>query len=536
MHGCYNLLAPMEQIETANSANRQIARAAGTVMAAFVLSNVVGLVRQILVSQAFGTGDAYDAFVAASRYPDLIFYLIAGGALASSFIPVFTGFLEENNRTSAWKLSSAIINLVVLVLAVVSLLSALFPLQVVQHILAPDFSPAKQELTASLLRILLIAPTVFGLSGVVMGALNAHQHFLLPALASTMLWLGYIIGLLLLVPSMGIFGLAWGAVLGAFLHIGIQIPQFVRLPEWHFSFTLGLDSPALREVLLLMGPRLLGVGVVQLNLLITTIIASGQPEGSVSSLSYAWMIMTVPEVVIAQAIAIAALPTFSAQVARGELDQMRHSLSSTLRGLLLLSLPATLGLILLRRPIIALMFQHGKFNAHSTDMVTWALLWYTAGLVGHCVVEVLSRAFYALHDTKTPVFVGTAAMTLNLLLSFAFSALFARVGWMPHGGLALAISFSTALEMVALFVLMRRRLKGLNGLHLLRGLMQAIMATLGMSAVIWLWSIMPGPAWFVALGGVAVGALVYLAVIWALKVPELDMLIAGVSGRIRNAS
>lgn len=526
----------MEGIETATTANRQIARAAGTVMAAFVLSNVVGLVRQILVSRAFGTGDAYDAFVAASRYPDLIFYLIAGGALASSFIPVFTGFLETNNRAAAWKLTSAIINLVVFVLALVSIISALFPLQVVQHILAPDFPVAKQELTAALLRILLIAPTVFGVSGVVMGALNAHQRFLMPALASTMLWLGYIVGLLFFVPFMGIFGLAWGAVLGAFLHIAIQLPQFMRLPEWHFSFTLGLNSPALREVLLLMGPRLLGVGVVQLNFLISTIIASGQPEGSVSSLSYAWMIMTVPEVVIAQAIAIAALPTFSAQVARGEVDQMRHSLASTLRGVLLLSLPATLGLILLRRPIIALVFQHGQFNVRSTEMVTWALLWYTAGLVGHCVVELLSRAFYALHDTKTPVLVGTAAMTLNLALSFGFSALFARMGWMPHGGLALAISFSTALEMIALLVLMRRRLKGLNGTHLWRGVAQAAVATLGMSAVLWLWLLQTGPAWLVALGGVGLGALVYLGAVWALKVPELGMLIAGLTRRFRPAS
>ncbi len=192
----------MTEVQTVSTANRQIARAAGTVMFAFVLSNLVGLVRQILISRAFGTGDAYDAFVAASRYPDLIFNLIAGGALASSFIPVFTEFLEREDRISSWKLASAVANLVVLVLTAVSALSAIFSIQVVQYILAPDFNPAKQELTASLLRILLIAPTVFGVSGIVMGALNAHQKFLLPALASTMLWVGYIIGLIFLVPSM----------------------------------------------------------------------------------------------------------------------------------------------------------------------------------------------------------------------------------------------------------------------------------------------------------------------------------------------
>jgi len=527
----------MEESNKTNSANRQIARAAGTVMVAFVLSNVVGLVRQILISHAFGTSNAYDAFVAASRYPDLIFSLIAGGALASSFIPVFTGFLEKGDRTSAWKLASAVINLVIVVLTAISIVSAVFSLQVIQHILAPDFNPQKQQLAASLLRILLIVPTVFGVSGIVMGALNAHQKFLLPALASAMLWVGYIIGLILLVPSMGIFGLAWGAVLGAFLHIGIQLPQLFRLPEWRFDFSLGLDNAAVREVLLLMGPRLLGVAVVQINFVVNTIIASGQPVGSVSSLTYAFQIMTMPEVAIAQAIAVAALPTFSAQVARGELGEMRHSLASTLRGVLLLSLPATLGLILLRYPVITLLYQRGQFDAHSTDMVAWALLWYTVGLVGHSVVEILSRAFYALHDTRTPVIVGTIAMSLNVVFSFAFSALFSSLGWMPHGGLALALSVSTALEMSALFVLMRRRLKGLDTLTIGRGLLQSALATIVMSAIILGWLNLGSSysIWIVAPVGILAGGMVYALVMWVLRVPELSELIHAIERRLRPA-
>lgn len=524
----------MNETITRNSANRQIARAAGTVMIAFILSNVVGLVRQILISHAFGTGDAYDAFVAASRYPDLIFSLIAGGALASSFIPVFTGFLEKEDHDSAWKLASAVINLVILVLTAISILSAIFSTQVIQHVLAPDFNPEKQQLAASLLRILLIAPTIFGVSGIVMGALNAHQKFLLPALASTMLWVGYIFGLIFFVPSMGIFGLAWGAVLGAFLHIGIQLPQLLRLPKWNFRFSLGLDNAAVREVLLLMGPRLLGVAVVQINFLINTIIASGQPVGSVSSLTYAWAIMTMPEVAIAQAIAIAALPTFSAQVARGELGEMRHSLASTLRGILLLSLPATFGLILLRYPVIELLFQRGQFDAHSTDMVAWALLWYTAGLVGHSVVEILSRAFYALHDTRTPVIVGTIAMSLNILFSFAFSAVFASLGWMPHGGLALANSFATALEMSALFILMRRRLKGLDDQNIGRGLFQAGFATLMMSLALWAWLHFASgySVWILAPIGIMAGGIIYAAIMFILRVPELGELVNTIRRRL----
>ena len=513
----------MNETITNNSANRQIARAAGTVMFAFILSNVVGLVRQILISQRFRYGRRVRCIRSSFTLPGFDFQSDRGGALASSFIPVFTGFLEKEDRASAWKLASAVMNLVILVLTAISILSAIFSVQVIQHILAPDFNPGKQQLAASLLRILLIAPTVFGVSGIVMGALNAHQKFLLPALASTMLWVGYIFGLIFFVPSMGIYGLAWGAVLGALLHIGIQLPQLLRLPEWRFNFSFGLDDAAVREVLLLMGPRLLGVAVVQINFVVGTIIASGQPVGSVSSLTYAFQIMTMPEVALAQAIAIAALPTFSAQVARGELVEMRHSLASTLRGVLLLSLPATLGLILLRYPVIALLYQRGQFDVQSTDMVAWALLWYTVGLVGHSVVEILSRAFYALHDTRTPVIVGTIAMSLNIVFSFAFSALFASLGWMPHGGLALALSVSTALEMSALFILMRRRLKGLDSMNIGRGLLQSVLATLLMSAAIlgWLHFSSGFSVWIIAPVGIIIGGIVYVAIMYMLRVPEL---------------
>jgi putative peptidoglycan lipid II flippase len=525
----------MDEIETASPANRQIARAAGTIMVAFALSNLVGLVRQILITRAFGTGSSIDAFYAASTYPDLIFSLVAGGALSSAFIPTFTAFLVKKDRAGAWKLASSITNLILLVLIALSMLSAIFALPIIRYLLAPEFPASEQALAASLLRILLIAPAIFGVSGLMMGILNAHQKFLLPALAPSMYWLGMIFGLLFFVPSMGIFGLAWGAVLGAALHLAVQIPDVLRLPGRFYLPNLGLDNPSVREVGRLIAPRLLGVAVVQINFVVNVIIASGLPVGSLSAIKNAWQVMTVPQVVIAQAIAIAALPTFSAQAARGDTNEMRSSLSATLRGVLLLSLPASLGLLLLRRPLIVLLFQRGAFNAHSTDLVAWALLWYAAGLIGHNTVEILSRAFYALHDTKTPVFVGVAAMSLNVLFSFAFASLFAQLGWMPHGGLALANSLATALEMTALFLLMRRRLNGVDGLHMLQGFMQAVLATLAMCVAVLLWSRAQGPAWLIGLGGVALGGLIYLLVIWALRVPELTGLIAGVTRRLRRA-
>jgi putative peptidoglycan lipid II flippase len=516
--------------EPVQQANRQIARAAGTVMFAFALSQIAGLVRQILVTSAFGTGGAIDAFSAANAYPNFIFSLVAGGALASAFVPTFTSFLAKEDRPSAWRLASSVTNLVMLILTVLSLLSAVFAHQIV-HIFWPNYP---QALTVELLQILLITSTIFGVSGLLMGILNSHQRFLLPSLASTMYWLGLIFGLLFFVPSMGILGLAWGAVLGSILHLCIQLPDLFHLPGRHYTPTLGLKNPAVRQVALLMGPRLLSVGVIQISLLINTIIASRQPTGSMAAITYAFAIMTVPLVVIGSAIATASLPTFSTQVAMGDQSGMRQSITATLRGVILLSVPATIGLILLRQPLITLLFQHGEFGAHSTDQVSWALLWYTIGLVAHSILEILTRAFFAMHDTKTPVLVGASAMGLGIIFSFAFSAWFAKIGWMPLGGLALATSAEAAIETTILFVLLRKRLKGIQGGELIKGTGAALLGSLGMAAtlIIWLQVTKLRSTLLTTIGGVAVGGIFYGIMLVILRVPEVSIVLRTLQKRI----
>ncbi len=506
-------------------------------MAGFVLSNLVGLVRQMLIVQAFGTSAALDAFYAAEKLPNLLFTLVAGGALASAFIPTFTEFLEKEDRPAAWQLAAAIANLITLALAAFGALAYLFAPQLVGGLLAPDFDPAQQALTVELLRILLLTSIIFGLSALLMGILNAHQSFLLPAIAPTMYWLGMIFGVLFLVPTMGVHGLAWGAVLGAGLHLGVQLPALLRLPARRYHLALGLGSSAVRKVGRLMAPRLLGAAAVQINFLVNVIIASGLPEGSLTALTIAFQIMTMPQVVIAQAIAIAALPTFSAQAARGALDEMRAALAATLRGILLLSIPATFGLILLRGPAISLLFERGAFDARSVELTAWALLWYTAGLVGHSLVEILSRAFYAVQDTKTPVIVGVVAMGLNVVFSLWFAGLFSGWGLLPHGGLALANSLATALEMVVLIWLMRRRLNGLEGGNVWRGAGQAAAATLLMSLGLWGWLALSAgqAAWLVTLGGLALGGGLYLAALAGLRVPELAAVFHAVRSRLARA-
>lgn len=512
-------------IKLEQTANRQIARAASVVMVAFILSNLTGLVRQVLVTNAFGTQSEIEAFNAANRVSESLFNLVAGGALASAFIPILTSLLSTNKQQRAWKLVSSIANLVLLTTVTAAVLVGIFAPWVVRHLLAPGFAgdTAKELLTISLMRIMLPSAVIFGLSGLVMGALNSHQVFFFPSLAPAMYQLGMIFGVVFLSPSLGIFGLAWGVVIGAALHLGLQIPALLRLGG-KYSLTFGLKSADVQDVVRLMGPRLLGVAVVQLNFWINTRLASQFIEGSVTGIVLGFTLMLMPQAAIAQSIAIAALPTFSAQIARGQLGEMRHSLAASLRGALLLSIPASFGLIILREPIIQSLYQRGQFDDASTQLVSWALMWYSAGLVGHALVEILSRSFYALHDTKTPVFIGILAMSLNVVFSYVFSALFMRAGWMAHGGLALANSVATGIEAVWLLILMRRRLEGIEARFIIEGTLKALIAALIMGGLLIVWQAETGlfSPWLKATGGVILGIMSFVLLMVILRVDEIQ--------------
>jgi putative peptidoglycan lipid II flippase len=505
------------------------------VMLALVLGQIIGLIRNILIAGAFDAGAALDPYLAANRVSETLFNLVAGGALSSAFIPVFTGFLVKDDRKSAWKLASGVGNLVALTMSVLALIAALFAPQIVRYFLASGFAddPAREQLTIHLLRIMLPSAVLFGVSGLLMGILNAHQSFFIPALAPSMYSLGIIIGVLFFAPSLGVDGLARGVLLGASLHLLIQIPSLLKLKGRVYFPDLGLENQAVREVLRLMGPRILGVAVVQINFWVNTWLASWMMKGSVTTLSYGFALMLMALAMIAQSIATAAMPTFSAQVARNQIEGMRASLAATLRGVIFLAVPATVGLILLREPIVKMLYQRGEFTQQYAQMTAWALLWFAAGLVGHSMLEILSRAFYALHDTKTPVVVGAIAMGLNIVFSFGFAALFSTIGWMPLGGLALANSLATALEAAVLFIIMRRRLNGIGGTSIAKGFIVAAITSgmMGLVLLFWLRASADLNVWLVGLGGILFGGLAYGLCLIALRVPEVRVLLLYIQHR-----
>lgn len=476
------------------------------------------------MANAFGTNLDIEAFAAANRVSETLFNLVAGGALASAFIPTYTTLLSKKDITGAWKLASAVGNLITIVVLVATLVAAVFAPAIVRYLLAPGFgdNPYKEQLTVSLLRLMLPSAVIFSLSGLVMGILNSHQKFFIPALAPSMYSIGMIFGILFLVPHTGIYGLAWGVLIGSALHLVIQLPTLFRLGGRYIA-SLGLNFPPVRETFRLMIPRLIGVGIVQINFWVNVWLASFMVEGSVNGLNYAFAIMLMPQTIIAQSIAIAALPTFSAQVAANKLDEMRNSLADSLRWVLLFTLPATIGLIIFRMELVEIIYERGEFTQLSTSLVAWALLWYGLGLVFHSVVEIVSRAFYSLHDTKTPVAVGIVAMSLNVILSLIFVRLFEILGLLQLGGLALANSFATGIEMIILYVIMHRRLGGLLGRSISVILAQSGAATLIMFFVLQGWILLSSqmPVWLMVVAGIIIGGIVYGIILYLVRNREI---------------
>jgi putative peptidoglycan lipid II flippase len=499
---------------------RRLAQAATLVMVFFVLSRVLGLARDIIITRQFGTSREYEAYLAAFRIPDFIYQVVASGALGSAFIPIFSTLLAHGDTRRSWQLASHVINLVLLVITGIAVLTAVFADPIVRATVAVGFSPADQALTAHLMRIMLLTPIVFGVSGIVMGILNSFHHFLLPALAPVLYNVGIILGALFLAPNpaFGVYGLALGVILGALLHLLVQLPWLIRA-RMSYSPHLGLNDGLVREVLRLMLPRTAGIAAVQVNFLFNTILASTLPEGRLAALWIAWTVTLLPWGIIAQPIATVLFPTFSQFAARGDEKGLREAFSTGFRITLFLTIPASLGLILLSAPIIQLLYQRGEFTAESTAQTAFALQFYALGLFAHSGLEVPTRAFYALHDTATPVKVGVAAIALNLVLSILLLQPLAQ------GGLALANSIATALEMLALLYFLRARLGGMDGTRILNSLVKTMLASAAMALAILLWMNLAGhvSVWLLAFAAMALGGAVFFLVTLILRSEELTL-------------
>ena len=440
----------------ATSLPRKLALNTAIVGGAFVVSRVLGLLREAIVAGQFGASREYDAYVAAFGIPDTLFLLIVGGAVGSAFIPVFTRLERGGKGEAAWRLASTLINASVVVLSLAGILMALFAPTLVEWVIAPGPNVDK-ALVADLTRILLLSPLFMGLGGWAQGILNARNSFTLPALAPVFYNLAIIAGALFLAPIWGIYGLAWGVVAGALLHFGLQAPGLWRA-GMRYSLRLNPGDEGAKEVGKLLLPRLIGQAAFQANIIAVRAIGSFLPIGRISALNYAFILMMLPHGIFALSLATTIFPTMSAQYADGDLEGVRHTLQRAVRVLLFLTLPAAVGLIILRSEIVSAIFELGEFGPSDRALVANALLPFALGLVAYAVVELLTRGFYALHDTATPVAVSVATVLLNVGLCMAL------IWWfgLGHEALAGSLAFTTTVEMVLMWVYLGRKLPGWN--------------------------------------------------------------------------
>lgn len=495
-----------------------------SLLVAFFLAidKALAFLRSVLIARQFTLSTELDAFNAANNLPDLLFAMISGGALAMAFIPVMSETLFLDGRKAAWDLFSRFANLGFMATAVAALVVAVFSDQIVsaQVGIVPGFAPEHQRLVAELMRLNLVATLIFSVSGLVMAGLQAHQHFLLPALAPSLYNLGMIFGVLVLSPSepyrigglalpafgLGVHGLVYGVILGAALHLTIQIPGLVKY-KFHWTPSVTLNDKRVREVLKLVGPRLLTMLGIQLVFIARDNLASrlGQ-TGSVSALTYGWMIMQVPETIIGTAIAITLLPTLSELAARKEWEAFRQTIEKAIRVLVALTLPAAAVIAVGLHPLVRAVFHLGEVDAL---MLTWTARMYFLSLTGYTIHEVVVRSFYARKEAWWPFFGVLIRLSLFLIIGVLAVTSFRRFG---APGLALA-EFAIVIESLFLLAWLNRRLaQPIQGWPaLFKGLLAAVLC----GAVTYVLAVfLPGSAVWTALAGMLAGTTLAIPIVW----------------------
>jgi putative peptidoglycan lipid II flippase len=490
-------------------------------IAFFGLDKVVGVLRQVLIARQFGLSKELDAFNVANNLPDLLFALISGGALAMAFIPVLSEVLTQKGRPAAWDLFSKIANLAFIITGALALIIAFSagPLVRWQLGIAPGFTQVQQQLVVELMRMNLVATMIFSISGLVMAGLQANQHFLLPAMAPLLYNIGQIFGATILAPEkgyhlggfslpafgLGVHGLVYGVILGAVLHLAIQIPALFKY-RFRWVPTIGLRTAPVLQVLGLMGPRLITMLSIQLVFLIRDNLASRLQSGAVTALTYGWMIMQVPETLIGTAIGTALLPTLSEQSARLDREAFHATIEKAVKVLLAATLPIAVILSLGLRPLIQAAF---GFDSQGTDLMLWVARGYLLGLMGQCVLEVAVRGFYAQKNALIPLAAAGFNAGLYLLLGTQL--------YRPFGaaGISLADSIAFTSEAILLMILLNRRLS--RPLRLTGTLVRTALAGLASAgAILMVLPLMDGrvPGIISSVVAMALGAMIALPFVW----------------------
>jgi putative peptidoglycan lipid II flippase len=522
----------------------KLARSAGLISVATMASRVLGVAREMVLAAFFGAsgGMEMDAFNVAFRIPNLLRDLFAEGAMTAAFVPTFTRALTTEGRDAAWRLGNLVVNGLLLITSVLVAIGIVFA-SPITHAFAPSFAdtPGKLELTTELTRIMLPFLATVAVAVAMMGMLNSLRRFFVPALSPAMFNIATILCAFLLVPLMPRLGLspivaiAIGTIVGGLGQIALQWPV-LRTEGFRYRAVVDFKDPKLREVLRLMGPGTLGLAAVQINVFVNTYLATSQEQGAVSWLNYAFRLMYLPIGLFGVSIATAALPEIARRAAVDDNPGMRRTVSTALRMMLMLNVPATIGLIALAHPIVALLLQRGHFSAHDTTATSAALIFYAPGLLGYSAVKIASPTFYSLRDSRTPVVVSVIAVLTNLTINL----LLVRV--MGYRGLALGTALAAMFNAGTLLWLLRQRLGGIEERRVAIALVKITVASvlMGLAArqtAAWLAARIPATnsLWraIELTAAISVGLLVLVVIARLLRLAEFDEAFSRVLKRLR---
>lgn len=518
--------------------NDRVTKAAGVVGSATFLSRIFGFVRDAVIAWFFGAGLSSDAFFVAFRIPNLLRRLFAEGSLTIAFIPVFTEYLTRRGRDEAFDLARSAIRMLSVIMAITAVAGVLLAPLIIR-IIAPGFtdSPDKFSMTVFLTRLMFPYIFFICLVALCMGILNVLGHFAAPALAPVFLNLSIIGAVFLISPRLDepVVGLAYGVLIGGVLQLALQAP-FLLKKGFYFWQKAAFFHPGLKKIGLLMLPTVFGAAVYQINILVGTLLASLLPEGSVSYLYYADRLVQFPLGIFAIATATAVLPSLSRQAAAKDYEAVRDTFSYAMKLVFFITVPSMAGLIVLREPIVALLFKRGAFDAETTHLTAVALLYYGLGLWAFSAVRIVVSTFYALQDTKTPVRTAAVSVGANIVFGVAL------MGPLGHGGLALATSLASVLNLVLLVLALRKRLGILGYRSMFESILKTTLCSVAMGALVSAVAAIIIPDGYGSLGGLLFGLAVsilsglafYGGLSFFLKSPELHKVMALVLERRSN--
>jgi putative peptidoglycan lipid II flippase len=498
----------VEAGKPATTKQTSVARSAGIVSIAVMFSRLLGLVREMVFARFFGAGFLYDAFVVAFRIPNVLRDLFAEGALSVAFVKVFTDYQINKSEKEAWRLASLVLNLLAVVLSIICIVGMIFSRQFV-NLIADGFSPEKAALATTLTQIMFPFILLVALAAVAMGVLNTKGIFGIPASASTVFNIASLLfglGLAYYLSGGGwlsstdkttvpessaqwaIIGMAFGTLIGGAAQFLMQVPSLYKV-GFRFTPVISLADEGVRKVIALMTPAILGTSAVQINVMINTYFVS-EINGANSWLNYSFRLMQFPIGLFGVAVGTAAIPVLSRLASQNKTKDFRDTISSSMNLVFLMTLPSACGLIILGEPIIRLIYQRGAFHEADVPMTAWALAGYSVGLTGYAAIKILSPAFYAINDAKTPMMIAIGSIVVNLIASYGLRELLSKYGATPenphgygHVGVALATSLVALVNFSALALIMRKRIKRLNGRNIIVSFAKIAGASAILSAV-----------------------------------------------------